>query len=39
MEIHIKLESFVVVNKSCRGLGVVELTRLVPKAMNYYFLF
>jgi hypothetical protein len=39
MEIHIKPESFVVVNKSCRGLRVLELTRLVPKAMYYWFLF
>lgn len=37
MEIHISPESLAIVNKSCRRLGVVKLTRLVPKAMNYFF--
>lgn len=35
--VHMDAESFVPLDRLCRGQGVVELTRLVPKPMNYVF--
>ena len=38
IEIHLDAESFVVSDRSYRGLGLVELTRLVPGPMNCLFI-
>lgn len=35
--VHMDAESVVPLDRLCRGQGVVELTRLVPKPMNYFF--
>jgi hypothetical protein len=37
IEIHLDAESFAVSNRSYRGWGLVELTRLVPGPMNCFF--
>lgn len=37
IEIHLDAESFAVSDRSYRGLGLVELTRLVPGPMNCFF--